>query len=33
VAAQRGRDGIPVEPGLAAHFRRWSERLGVAAPV
>ena len=33
VAAQRSRDGIPVEPGLAAHFRRWSERLGVAAPV
>ena len=33
VAAQRERDGIPVEPGLALQFRRWSERLGVAPPL
>jgi ureidoglycolate dehydrogenase (NAD+) len=33
VAAQRGRDGIPVEPGLAEVFRSWSTRLGVAAPL
>lgn len=25
--------GIPVEPGLAAEFRDWSARLGVASPV
>jgi ureidoglycolate dehydrogenase (NAD+) len=33
VAAQRDRDGIPVEPGLALQFRDWSARLNVAAPV
>ena len=33
VAAQRERAGIPVEPGLALQFRRWSERLGVAPPL
>lgn len=31
--AQRRRGGIPVEPGLAAEFRDWSARLGVASPV
>jgi ureidoglycolate dehydrogenase (NAD+) len=33
VATQRGRDGIPIEPGLADQFRSWSARLGVAAPL
>jgi ureidoglycolate dehydrogenase (NAD+) len=33
IAAQRGRDGIPIEPGLAEQFRSWSARLGVAAPL
>jgi ureidoglycolate dehydrogenase (NAD+) len=32
VAAQRGRDGIPIEPGLSELFRTCSARLGVAAP-
>jgi ureidoglycolate dehydrogenase (NAD+) len=32
VAAQRERDGIPIEPGLAAQFRISSARLGVACP-
>ena len=31
--AERTRDGIPVEVGLAREMRAWSERLGVAAPV
>ncbi|WP_046113350.1 Ldh family oxidoreductase [Aquincola tertiaricarbonis] len=31
--AVRLQQGIPVEPGLQAEFRAWSERLGVAAPV
>lgn len=29
VAAQRSRDGIPIEPGLAEQFRSWSGRLGL----
>jgi ureidoglycolate dehydrogenase (NAD+) len=29
VAAQRCRDGIPIEPGLAEQFRSWSGRLGL----
>lgn len=33
VAAQRGRDGIPIEPGLAEQFRACSARLGLPAPV
>jgi ureidoglycolate dehydrogenase (NAD+) len=33
VAAQRERDGVPVEPGLAALFRSWSERLGAPPPL
>jgi len=33
VAAERGRDGIPIEPGLAEQFRTWGARLGVAAPL
>jgi len=33
VAAQRGRDGIPIEPGLAAQFRAVSQRLGLTAPL
>jgi ureidoglycolate dehydrogenase (NAD+) len=30
VAARRGRDGIPIEPGLAEQFRACGQRLGVA---
>jgi ureidoglycolate dehydrogenase (NAD+) len=33
VAAQRARDGIPIEPGLAAQFRDVSQRLGLTAPL
>jgi ureidoglycolate dehydrogenase (NAD+) len=33
VAAQRGRDGVPIEPGLAEQFRTWGARLGVPAPL
>jgi ureidoglycolate dehydrogenase (NAD+) len=33
VAAQRRRDGVPIEPQLAEQFRSWSARLGVAAPL
>jgi ureidoglycolate dehydrogenase (NAD+) len=33
VAAQRERDGIPIEPGLAELFRAWSSRLGLGAPI
>jgi len=33
VAAQRGRDGVPIEPGLAEQFRSWGARLGVPAPL
>jgi ureidoglycolate dehydrogenase (NAD+) len=33
VAAQRSRDGVPIEPGLAGMFRTWSTRLGVPAPL
>jgi ureidoglycolate dehydrogenase (NAD+) len=33
VAAQRTRDGVPIEPQLAEQFRSWSARLGVAAPL
>lgn len=33
VQAQRRVDGIPIEPGLRAEIRAWSERLGVVAPV
>ncbi len=32
MAELRGREGIPVEPGLRAEMERWSKRLGVAAP-
>lgn len=32
-AAQRSRDGIPIEPALAQQMRDWSTRLGVAAPL
>ena len=32
VAAQRGRDGIPIEPGLAAQFRACSARFGLTSP-
>jgi ureidoglycolate dehydrogenase (NAD+) len=31
--AQRRAAGIPVEPGLLAQMRAWSERLHVAAPA
>jgi ureidoglycolate dehydrogenase (NAD+) len=31
--AQRLRDGIPVEPGLALQMRDWSTRLGVLPPL
>jgi ureidoglycolate dehydrogenase (NAD+) len=30
--AQRLRDGIPVEPGLASLMRDWSARLSIAPP-
>jgi ureidoglycolate dehydrogenase (NAD+) len=33
VAAQRSRDGIPIEPGLAEQFRECSVRLGLDAPL
>lgn len=33
VAAQRGRDGVPIEPGLAEQFRAWSARLKLAPPL
>jgi ureidoglycolate dehydrogenase (NAD+) len=33
VAAQRTRDGVPVEPQLAEQFRSWGARLGVPAPL
>lgn len=33
VAAQRGRDGVPIEPGLAEQFRAWSARLNLASPL
>jgi ureidoglycolate dehydrogenase (NAD+) len=33
VAAQRSRDGVPIEPQLAEQFRSWGARLGVAAPL
>ncbi len=33
VAAQRSRDGIPIEGGLAEMFRACSARLGVGAPL
>lgn len=29
---QRSRDGIPIEPGLAAEMRDWSQRLNIEAP-
>ncbi|KEZ77395.1 malate/L-lactate dehydrogenase [Salinisphaera hydrothermalis C41B8] len=29
---QRRRDGIPIEPGLAAEIRDWSQRLHIEAP-
>ncbi len=32
-AAQRQRDGIPIEPGLAELFRACSARLGLPAPL
>ncbi len=32
VAAQRARDGVPVEPQLAEQCRSWGARLGVPAP-
>jgi ureidoglycolate dehydrogenase (NAD+) len=32
-AAQRQRDGIPIEPGLAEQFRACSARLGLPAPL
>jgi ureidoglycolate dehydrogenase (NAD+) len=31
--AQREREGIPVEPGLATLMREWSRRLGAAPPL
>ena len=31
--AQRRAEGIPIEPGLAAEMRSWSDRLGVASPL
>jgi ureidoglycolate dehydrogenase (NAD+) len=31
--ARRQRDGIPIEPGLQAEMRAWSERLGVPMPA
>jgi ureidoglycolate dehydrogenase (NAD+) len=33
VAAQRSRDGIPIEAGLAEQFRACSARLGLPAPL
>jgi ureidoglycolate dehydrogenase (NAD+) len=33
VAAQRERDGVPIEPGLAEQFRSWGARLGAPAPL
>lgn len=33
VAAQRERDGVPIEPGLAGQFRSWGARLGATAPL
>jgi ureidoglycolate dehydrogenase (NAD+) len=33
VAAQRGRDGVPIEPGLAEQFRVCGARLGTAPPL
>jgi ureidoglycolate dehydrogenase (NAD+) len=33
VAAQRTRDGVPIEPQLAEQFRSWATRLGVPAPL
>jgi ureidoglycolate dehydrogenase (NAD+) len=33
VAAQRSRDGIPIESGLAEQFRACSVRLGLPAPL
>ena len=33
VAAQRGRDGIPIEAGLAEQFRACSARLGIDLPL
>ena len=32
-AAQRSRDGVPVEPGLWDEIITWSERLNIKAPV
>ena len=32
-AAQRGRDGIPIEPVLAEQLRAWSARLKLPAPL
>jgi ureidoglycolate dehydrogenase (NAD+) len=31
-AAQRSRDGVPVEPGLWQEISSWSERLNIAQP-
>jgi ureidoglycolate dehydrogenase (NAD+) len=31
--ARRRAEGIPIEPGLAAEMRSWSDRLGVASPL
>jgi len=31
-AARRGREGIPIEPGLLEEMARWSKRLGVGMP-
>jgi ureidoglycolate dehydrogenase (NAD+) len=31
-AERRGRDGIPVEPGLMQEMERWSKKLGVTPP-
>ncbi len=33
VAAQRERDGVPIEPGLAEQFRAWGMRLGTPSPL
>ena len=30
---RRRAEGIPIEPGLAAEMRSWSDRLGVASPL
>jgi ureidoglycolate dehydrogenase (NAD+) len=33
MAERRGREGIPVEPGLWAEMTAWSERLKIAPPA